>query len=337
MLPKITIIIPARPEQTQVLATQAVKKLDYPQELLEVLVVRGKQPSVQRNTAIRQSTGELIYFLDDDSIPHPEILKKAVKHFEDPQIAMLGGPNICPANAPALEQVFAQVMASWIAFGPSRARYCQVGETRDSSEKELILCNLLARKSTLLKYGCFDEKLYPNEENALMEDITKGGNKLIYDPDFVVERRPRQTLSAFFRMLRTYGRGRAEQFRLHPGWGSLLNFVPPAFVIYLAFYLISGLTILTKLLCNIAISPFCKIVFPGMTLILLLYLSVLFAQTVSTAKTKRLSAAGLFCFPPLLAITHIMYGSGFWSGFIAPKYQRHPSIAPSDINVEKLQ
>ena len=28
----------------------------------------------------------------------------------------------------------------------------------------------------------------------------------------------------------TYGRGRAEQFRLHPTPGSALNFVPPLFL-----------------------------------------------------------------------------------------------------------
>jgi hypothetical protein len=34
-------------------------------------------------------------------------------------------------------------------------------------------------------------------------------------------------------MLMTYGRGRAEQFRLHPTPGSALNFVPPLFCLYL--------------------------------------------------------------------------------------------------------
>jgi hypothetical protein len=34
-------------------------------------------------------------------------------------------------------------------------------------------------------------------------------------------------------MLLNYGRGRAEQFRLHPTPGSILNFVPPLFCLYL--------------------------------------------------------------------------------------------------------
>ena len=43
-----------------------------------------------------------------------------------------------------------------------------------------------------------------------------------------------EDLPAFCRMLITYGRGRAEQFRLHPGPGSLLNFIPPLFFLFTA-------------------------------------------------------------------------------------------------------
>src|SRR5439155_5208753 len=121
-----------------------------------------------------------------------------------------------------------------LAFGPSRARYTTVGAVRQTSEKELILCNLVARRPAMLELGGFNEALYPNEENALMDELQKRGGKLVYDPNLLVYRRPRHSLKAFAKMLRTYGRGRAEQFRLHPTFGSALNFVPPAFCVYLA-------------------------------------------------------------------------------------------------------
>ena len=85
----------------------------------------------------------------------------------------------------------------------------------------------------MLELGGFNEALYPNEENALMDELQKRGGKLIYDPQLVVHRRPRSNLKAFAKMLLTYGRGRAEQFRLHPTPGSALNFVPPLFCVYL--------------------------------------------------------------------------------------------------------
>lgn len=230
-LPVVTVVIAARPDDSEVKAVEGARKLDYPLEKLEIIVARGKQPSVQRNEAVREAKGELIYFLDDDSVADPENLKRSVERFSDPKVQMLGGPNLCPPDAPQIEREFATVMANKLAFGPSCARYAPVGGLRDSSEKELILCNLVARKSAFLDAGGFDEALYPNEENALMDELQKKGGKLLYDPDFVVYRRPRSDMRAFRRMLMNYGRGRAEQFRLHPTSGSLLNFAPPLFVL----------------------------------------------------------------------------------------------------------
>ncbi|MFM2082578.1 MAG: hypothetical protein RL380_1269, partial [Verrucomicrobiota bacterium] len=184
-LPTVTIIIPSRPDGVEILAVKAARALAYPRDLVEILVARGQQPSVQRNTALRAATGELIYFLDDDSCPLPQNLQRAVAHFAEPSVKMVGGPNLCPAVAPALEKVFALVLTTWLAFGPSRARYWPVGVARASGEKELILCNLLARRADMLALGGFNEALYPNEENALMDELQKAGGKLIYDPQLI--------------------------------------------------------------------------------------------------------------------------------------------------------
>ena len=92
---------------------------------------------------------------------------------------------------------------------------------------------------SMLALGGFNEALYPNEENALMDEMQKRGAKLLYDPDLIVHRRPRHSLKAFAKMLLTYGRGRAEQFRLHPSPGSALNFLPPLFLLYLLAMIVS--------------------------------------------------------------------------------------------------
>ena len=184
-MPSITVLIAARPGQAEIRAVAASRALDYPADKLEILVARGQQPSAQRNAALKAAHGDLIYFLDDDSAPEPGNLRRAVSHFKDPKVQMVGGPNLCPPDAPPIEQVFALVLASWLAFGPSRARYAAVGQVRETSEKELILCNLLARRQTMLDLGGFNEALYPNEENALMDELQKQGGKLIYDPQLL--------------------------------------------------------------------------------------------------------------------------------------------------------
>lgn len=293
------MVIACRPGQAEIKAVDAGKRLVHPREKLEILVARGRQPSVQRNTAMRAARGELIYFLDDDSMPPPDNLGRAVAAFADPKVKMLGGPNLCPSDAPFVEQVFALVHASWLAFSSSRARYAPVGKVRESGEKELILCNLLARRDAMLELGGFNEALYPNEENALMDELRKRGGKLLYDPEFFVHRRPRNNLRAFCKMLLNYGRGRAEQFRLHPTPGSLPNFVPPLFCVYLvalAIFAVFGKTALLPY----AAAPL-----------------GLYAIAVLLQAFALMPGGGIvrsICAIPLIVLTHVLYGAGFWRG-----------------------
>lgn len=311
-LPRVTVLIPTRPGQAEVPAATAACQFDYPSELLEILIARGRQPSVQRNFGLRQASGDLVYFLDDDSVAQPGILRRAIQHFRDPSVKIVGGPNLCPADAPFIEQVFALVLASWLAFGPSRARYAAVGKVRVSGEKELILCNMVARRAELLELGGFNEALYPNEENALMDDLQKRGGRLLYDPDLVVYRRPRPNLRAFCRMLMTYGRGRAEQFRVLPTLGSAPNFVPPLFCVYLvSFWLLGWLGAVP----------------------LALYVVIVLIQTMLLLPQGGCLRS--LCAMPLLVVSHIFYGLGFWRGLFT-KLKVGDKLPPPPVELERI-
>jgi succinoglycan biosynthesis protein ExoA len=212
-------------------------------------------------------------------------------------VQIVGGPNVCPPDAPDLEKIFALVLGSWIAFGPSRARYTPVGKLRDTGEKELILCNLVARRETLLELGGFNEKLYPNEENALMDEIQKRGGRLLYDTELIVHRRPRGTIKAFAKMLMTYGRGRAEQFRVHPTFGSALNFVPPLFCVFLVAL---PFLLVPPMLAKISLA------------VLGIYIVAVLTQAV--ALIPRGGILRSLATIPFIVLTHILYGFGFWRG-----------------------
>ena len=310
-LPTVTIIIPTKPGQAEIKSLLAARRLDYPRDKIEIIIARGRHPSIQRNHALRAATGEIIYFLDDDAQPAPDALRRAIKHFTAPDVQMVGGPNLCPADAPFLEKVFAVVLGSWIAFGPSRARYDRVGVVRATGEKELILCHLLARRAAMLELGGFDEALYPNEENALMDALQARGGKLIYDPDLIAHRRPRSTLRAFCKMLMTYGRGRAEQFRLHPTLGSAMNFVPPLLVLYLALFVFGALFAGSTTAVAIMAAP------------IFAYALVLVLQTLVSAPRWGFVRSG--CAGPLLFATHLFYGLGFWRGLFTRTDQKSPA------------
>ena len=299
--PSATVIVPTRPGAGEVPAVAAARRFRYA-GLVEILVTRGGQPAIQRNEAIKLAQGDLVYFLDDDSVAGPDTLERGVAHFTKAAagsgrpVVLVGGPNLCPKDAPALEQMFAVVLASGLAFGPSRARYAAVGEARDSSEKELILCNMLADRKAVIAAGMFDEQLYPNEENALMDGLQQAG-RLVYDPEFSVERRPRPSKAAFRKMLLNYGRGRAEQAVLHWTARSLPNLVPAGFVAYLG--------LLPVWLWG------CWVLGPLAGVTLLPLLAYLAAQAGQFAKNAQARGPGIaFQAAAWIFATHWFYGFG---------------------------
>ena len=127
-----------------------------------------------------------------------------------------------------------------------------------------------------------------------MDGLQQQGRKLLYDPRFIALRRPRATLPAFCRMLMTYGRGRAEQFRLHPTAGSALNLAPPLFCVYLA------------------LTPALAWRWPLGLWPLAVYALAVLAQTAVSMMKHGLARALLAA--PLMVVSHICYGLGFWRG-----------------------
>jgi Glycosyltransferase like family 2 len=321
-LPTVSVLIPVHPHKREVKAATAAERFDYPPEKLEIVIVRTTDlaigPGIKRNAGLKAVHGELVYFLDDDSVAPPDALRRAVKYFEDPTVKMVGGPNVCPPDAPPFERALGLVMGSWLAFGPSCARYRPTGQLRATGEKELISCNLIARRDAVLEVG-FDPKLCPNEENAMMDGVQQRGGKLLYDPEFIVQRRPRPNFRAYAKMLLYYGGGRAQQLRLHPTLASLPNLIPPLFCLYLL-----ALPFLPAI-------PFLARWWPLILLPLLLYAAAVLVQTVGNVARGGLALAARSL--PLLALTNILYGLGFWRGLFV-KIAPPPAAPEGDIRFE---
>ena len=93
-VPFVTVIVPSRPGQAEILAVNAARRLDYPADRLEILVARGRQPAIQRNAALKVARGELVYFIDDDAQPPPQNLLVGAPRFKDSSVQILGGPNL---------------------------------------------------------------------------------------------------------------------------------------------------------------------------------------------------------------------------------------------------
>ena len=201
-------------------------------EHIEVIVAEGAAPSRQRNLATGSATGEILYFLDDDSLIQEKTIALCLDAFQDDSVSAAGGPSLTPTEDGPLQQLFGSALGSVFGSGAMRFRYISAGIPRGASEKELILCNLAFRRAVFVDMGGFDERLYPNEENELLDRITSAGQMALHIPDMTVMRSQRSTLPAFVRQIFGYGRGRARQF-LVSGRSSVVSFVPLIFLIYL--------------------------------------------------------------------------------------------------------
>jgi succinoglycan biosynthesis protein ExoA len=310
---KVSIIIPVKPGG-RVCALAGVQALDYPADSVEVFVAEGKCPSRQRNMAATAASGEILCFLDDDSQVTPEFLQRMVRHYADPAVAAVGGPSLTPDTDSTLQHSFGMAFASVIGGGGMRNRYRLTGGVRATCDRELILCNLSFRREVFLGHGGFDERLYPNEENELMERVRRGGGLLIHDPGLAVNRSQRPTFNAFCRQLFSYGRGRGEQTVIS-GVIKPITFIPSLFVLYLLL-----LPLVQK---------------PVYYLPLLCYLIVTISVSAgNAARTRRLRSAALL--PVIFALFHICYGLGMVRGLIAPRFKKR-GVTECEVAIRRVK
>lgn len=232
-LPLISVIIAVRPGQPCA-ALSWLQKVDYPTDRLEILVAEGYCPPWQRNEGVRRSVGQIVYFLDDDSLAAPDLFRLVAARFhEDPYLTAVGGPSLTPPGGSLLQRNIARVLASPLGAWAMRARYSLVGRWRTATEKELIGCNLGMRRAAFIAEGGFDERFFPNEETELLARLKRRGHKLAYDPAIVVWREQRGSFGALGCQFFSYGCGRMRQILARPQVTSLLFLLPLLLCLYL--------------------------------------------------------------------------------------------------------
>ncbi len=263
----------------------------------EVILVEGKNPSLQRNAGVAAASGNIIYFIDDDTKVDRHAYSIAERRMADnPDIGVLGGPCLAPDTDSFTQKSFAAVFASPWATGKSSARYRKTGKERETDEKELILCNLFVRKEVIENAGGFRQELYPNEENEFLNRVQRSGFKIFYNPEVAVTRSHRKNHIEFFRQCFTYGKGRAEQTLFAFDAKDSINTVPAFFLIYLIYLAFTG--------------PIAEEMLP-----LVVYLVLNLGFSVSAAGKIKNPAFTLPVFINFIAL-HICYGAGFIYGLL---------------------
>lgn len=309
-----SFIIPVKPGGF-IAALSSLRQLQTAPHPFEILVAEGCSPSRQRNAAANEARGEIIYFLDDDSRVSPDCLIRCARVLEDSSVAVAGGPSLTPADDTWLQQLFGSALSSLLGAGAVRNRYRACGVTRSTSDKELILCNLAIRRNVFIETGGFDERLYPNEENELLDRIVSRGMKLIHAPEMSVRRSQRRTLRLFMRQMFSYGRGRAQQ-TLIAGPGTITGFAPLLLLLYLAL---------------LPFMPFNRLFLAPLYAYLALVLGFSAAAFLRSGSPSRLLLI------PLYPLMHISNGWGLLCGLFGGKHGRSGTSDSAGITVRRIK
>jgi len=308
MFPNVSIIIPVKPKGEIEKVIQSLKKVAYPKDKIEVLIVRGNQPSRQRNKAVKLAKNEILYFLDNDSMVDKNAINQAVSYINRKDVAAVGGPALTLPSDSLLQKSFGYVLGSSFGTSETRHRFRSVGKVIKAKGDKLILCNLCFKKSIFLKAGGLNEALYPNEENELLKRLNARGYYFIYNPKMIIYRSQRATLFAFARQIFRYGSGRMDHFFYLLSVSDLVFLIP----LFFCFYLIS----------LIFWSNFYYLV----PTFIYLFLNLLFSFEAAFQNKNWVSLPLLlFLFP----LEHISYGLGTFWGMIK-------KILPSKVRKSKV-
>lgn len=293
--PTISVIVPVVPGGDVSTTLNSVSKARYPLDKIEIIVVEGRNPSYQRNEAVRQAEGEILYFLDNDVDIDKWLFRNATELFEDESVSVVGGPTVTPETDTLKQKCFGYVLASVFGAYIARERYVPIGLIRDATEKELILCNMAIRKSAFVEEGGFNIELYPNEENELLNRFKQKNRKCMYHPLAFVFRSQPDNFRKFCKMIFNYGRGRFEHLYLSPEFAKPVFAAPTAFVLYL-------LSLLFYHGNQLYLAP------------LGLYLMMLGGATLSIMLGVGNISLGYYL-PLCFFLLHVSYGLGFlWGG-----------------------
>jgi len=171
----------ARKTVQEIISCYRVSNVRYIQE-------RKISASRAANTGVKNSTGDLIAFLDDDTIAEKDWLTKIMKNFSTKRVDLLAGKIILKISGkklPGWVKGELKILLGELDLGSS---------AREMKRREFpLLMNMALRKDVFFSVGGFPENIgfqdgkpYAGEENALVLAARKKKYRIFYDPEVVV-------------------------------------------------------------------------------------------------------------------------------------------------------
>ncbi|HYX87492.1 MAG TPA: glycosyltransferase, partial [Gaiellales bacterium] len=174
-----------------------------------------------RNIGAAAATGEIVAYLDDDAWPDPHWVQYLADTFERTGSGAVGGPNIPPTGVGTI--------AESVAHSPGGPIHVLVSDTE---AEHIPGCNFAIRRGVLEELGGFDPQFHAAGDDVdLCWRLQEAGRRIEFNPGAMVWHHRRNSLLAYWRQQRGYGRAEALLERKwphrynaagHVSWGGLV-------------------------------------------------------------------------------------------------------------------
>ncbi len=290
-----------------VLPDDKILSEDIPDNVL-VIPTGSKPPSIKRDIAIPHTKGEILAFIDDDAYPREDWLTNAVVHFQDNNVAAIGGPAVTPDQDNIRQKAGGHVLSSSLGSGSNSYRYTP---KKMREVDDYPTCNLFVRKTVMEKLGGFDTKYWPGEDTKLCLEITKRLKMtILYVPNVVVYHHRRELFKPHLKQIWNYAIHRGYFVKKFPETSFRISYFIPSL-------LVVGFVIgIPLIIANYVLRISLTIVGYNLSLIFALLIAFYLVMTLITAvKTKNWKISVFVIIG--IVLTHTYYGIGFIRGLLA--------------------
>ena len=183
-------------------------------------------PGEKRDLAVSLAEGEIVAFLDDDAFPAAGWLSAALPHFDDDNVAAVGGPAVTPVSNSPRQRASGWVLATFMGSARSTYRY-RPGKRRDVDDLPSV--NLFVRRSDFDAVGGFECGYWPGEDTELCRKLGSDLKKrIVYEPEALVFHHRRPVFRAHLRQQARYGLHRGHFARRFQGNSRRISYAIPA-------------------------------------------------------------------------------------------------------------
>jgi succinoglycan biosynthesis protein ExoA len=239
------------------------------------------------NVGLAHARGDFIARMDAHTLYPPGYLAVGVERLRRGDVASVSGPQIAVGQTPGSRRV-ALALRTALGTGGRGFRHKEDVEIEVDTGFTGIW-----RRSTLERYGGWDEEFVNDQDMELAARIRQSGGRIVCVPAMAARYIPRDSLRALARQYLEYGRYRVKTARRHPQSLRSSQLLPP----------------LLTLSAGAAVAAPTRAVRTPARGALAVYLTTLLAWSVRAAVEEP--GANAAALPAIWATMHFSYGTGF--------------------------